>query len=361
MKIVRIPDRAAQAAEPAAVLPELLGILSELSNLQARTARLAQMLVTTSVVVKADPELDQVLADVSDGLQDQPASEQPAEETATESTGPSNCDVSADGEASSGAVPQGEAPQAGTGSEMLADREEHSAKGAGEDEASAMDHHSSPAPTVPSERRYSVVRSDKSDAVLNLYAETTLTSAEIAGKVGTGRSSVTAYISIARTAGDPRVAKGEAARKALLDQRVRASVNQAPERDSAPRLRLPSAPSAVLVAAPATKSAELPKPVEKPAPRADFDQDKIMVVDVAFLKVHGPCGVIGVSKPFALSLERMADGGTYDVETLRDLGAWPRVDALKEHFRIMRPKLAAIGIDLVAVNKFMFRARRVEG
>jgi len=361
-------DRAVQVAA-AENLSEVLGILSDLADLQVRVSRLAKGLAASKVILPANDDVDDVLKAVADALNEQPASEETscpqreptalcdrggilqesagkaqrdtmgvaAGETAIECTGPSNRDVSADGEPSSGAVPQDEAPQAGTGSEMLADREGHDAKGAGEDEASAMDRHSDPAPT---ERR-----SSNFERALDLWGDTTLSAGEIASRLGLQKSSVSVYVAQGRSAADSRVRKGDAARG-------RVTSNDAPA-----RLRVPSVPAAPILI---QKPVDAPKPVVAPVAQPDFDPHKIIAVDVDSLRVCGPAGDIPVSRPFAHALSRMADGGTYDVATLRDLGPWPAVDAMKEHFRIMSPKLAAIGVDLVTVNKFMYRVRRLE-
>jgi hypothetical protein len=377
-----------KALEPhdpnSAVLSEILAINSALADLHVRVSRLAEMMATTAVVLPERESYGNVLAAVAKAMGSQ--SNPPA---------PSNRDVSTDGEASSGVAPQGEAPLAGTGSETLADHEGHCAKGAGEDESSAADLCSDPAPIIP--LKHYVPQSPAFETVLDRYAETTITSAEIARQTGIKRSSVGAYLTMARKANDPRVLKGDAARRSEapvadepeeelkaedIVETVIVQVDEPSEpvtpvpaeraglssivfrrppkvvdEDEGPaRLRIPSVPAAPPKMMPVAPPAEEPKRT----PVGDFDPGKIMVVDVEALKIHGPFGSVDVVRPFARSMERMVDGGTYDVDTLRDLGPWPRTDALKDHFSSMRRKLAAIGIDLVTVNKFMFRVRRLE-
>lgn len=363
----------AEEVTAAETLHEVLGILSDLADLQVRTSRLAKRLAAGRIVNPSTGDVDRVLKAVAAALDEQPASEETScpqreptalcndrrgilqesagkeqrdtmgvtswggENPTAESTSSSNRDGSADGEASSGAVPQDEAPHAGTGSETLADREGHFAKGAGEDVASAMDRHSDPAPT---DARPNYER------VLDLWSETKLNARGIADELGLQPSSVSVYVSRGRSLKDSRVLKGDAARAA----------HASATGERATGFRLPSAPPApIKISAPIVA----PRPVETPTPRPDFDPDKIIVVDVDALRAYGPAGDIPVTRPFAQALSRMADGGTYAVETLRDLGPWPAVDAMAEHFRGMRPKLAAIGVDLVAVNKFMYRVQRL--
>lgn len=364
MKLTPVAEDHVGQATAAETLSEVLGILSDLADLQVRVSRLAKALATNKIVIPANDDADEVQQAVADALKEQSASEETScpqrepvalcdrggilqesagkeqrntmgvtvGETTTECTSSSNRDVSADGEPSSGAVPQDEAPQVGTDSEMLADREGRHAKGAGEDEASAADRRSDPAPTAP---RLNYERT------LDMWGETNLTAREIAAQIGLQPSSIGVYVSQGRREKDPRVLKGDAARAG----------------EPTTGFRLPSAPPApIKISAPV----EAPKPVEAPAPRPDFDPDKIVVVDANALRAYGPTGDLTLTRPFAHVLSHMADGGTYGVQQLRDLGPWPSVDAMTQHFSLMRPKLAAIGVELVTVNKFMYRVQRLE-
>lgn len=90
------------------------------------------------------------------------------------------------------------------------------------------------------------------------------------------------------------------------------------------------------------------------------DTDKILVVDVDNLRVYGPTGTLDVSRPLARVLAHMADGGVYDIKTLREIGDWNTNEAMKDHFNMMKPKLADIGVELVQVNKVMFKVRRAD-
>ncbi|MBB4042033.1 hypothetical protein GGR34_003718 [Microvirga flocculans] len=232
-------------------------------------------------------------------------------------------------------------------------------------------------PRVPA----SPAQPTQKDRVLGLYASTLLNPAGIARETGIKPSSVGAYLSMGRKAKDRRVVEGDAARAvarqagappAPKDDRdedfataVAATLERpAPraERKPAPvpaeppaRLRLPSAPPPPRVL---PKAAPAPSVSPPPEPPADWDPDIIMLVHVEAQRIDGPLGELPVSPPFALTMERLQDGGVYDNKSLQALGGWPSEGAMKEHFRIMRPKLARIGVDLVEVNKFMTKVRR---
>jgi hypothetical protein len=341
-----------QTVEPhdpnAAVLSEILAINSALSDLQGRVSRLAHQVATKKVVIPYDDYADGVLKAVADAIGLPEDLMQRAAPDALE--------------------PAAEAPTV--------------------------------EPYTPIPLKHYVPASPACQKVLDLYGETTITSAEIARQLDMNRSSVGSYLAMGRKANDPRVLKGDAARHSeapvpaepeeelkaegivetvivtvdessepaaqpvepqtieagLSSVRVFRRLPKVDEDEGPARLRIPS----ILAGAPKFMPVAAPTEPQKPAPVAEFDTDKIMVVDVEALKIHGPWGSVDVVRPFARSMERMVDGKTYDVDTLRDLGPWPRVDALKEHFSGMRRKLAAIGIDLVAVNKFMFRVQRLE-
>jgi DNA-binding CsgD family transcriptional regulator len=348
---------ALQAVEPHdpkdALLAEILSINSDLSDLQSRVSRLAQQIAARQVDVSFPDYLEGVLQAVADAIGLPEDLMRPT---------PGEANGSAD-----------------TLEAAAADTE------AGSYKPIPMKHY---VPASPACRK-----------VLDLYGETTITSAEIARQLDMNRSSVGSYLAMGRKANDPRVLKGDAARRSaapaakepeeltaedivetvivtvdepsdptpqqaqpehveagLSSVRVFRRPPRVADEDEGPaRLRIPSIPAPKPKFMPVA-AAEAPQP----KPTADFNPDKIMVVDVEALKIHGPWGSVDVVRPFARSMERMVDGGTYDVDTLRDLGPWPRTDALKDHFTAMRRKLAAIGIDLVAVNKFMFRVQRLE-
>jgi len=335
-------DQVAPRDQNMALIAELAGIMSDLANMQVRVSRLFKHLSTTGIMASAP---------TNSGIADENRNPQC----------PSNRDGSADGEASSGVVPQDEAPQAGTGSEMLADREGRIAKGAGEEHASAPN-----------------ARPTQKDRVLDVYASTTLNQVEIAGQTGDKLSSVRAQISLGRKAKDERVLKGDAARAAARaaflatdpDETFAAAVAlTAPEPprtvapkskpaadDGPPRFRPPSASP---VKAMAPKAFEAPAVQVKPS--IDIDADVIMVVDEANLQIYGPLGALNVSRPLACSLTRLQDGNLYDNKLLQAVGEWPSETSMKDHFRAMRSKLARIGVDLFEVKNFGFKARRLEG
>jgi hypothetical protein len=380
-----------KAVEPhdlsSAVLAEILAINSALSDLQGRVSRLAQQVATKNVIVPFNDYADGVLAAVAQALDVQepegwdeaqmgpwsPSAQARAEERDLWPLKVDNMDGGCDTLDAAAATMEAPLEPADGGSKVE--------------------------PYTPIPLKHYVPASPACQKVLDLYGETTITSADIARQLDMNRSSVGSYLAMGRKANDPRVIKGDAARRSeapatsepeeelkaenivetvivtvdepseptdppelqtieagLSSVRVFRRAPRDDEDEGPARLRIPSIPAAP------------PKfmPVEKPAQElqrttaTDFDPGKIMVVDVEALKIHGPFGSVDVVRPFARSMERMVDGRTYDVNTLRDLGPWPRVDALKEHFSGMRRKLAAIGIDLVTVNKFMFRVQRLE-
>jgi hypothetical protein len=371
----------------AAVLSEILAINSALSDLQGRVSRLAHQMATKKVVVPFEAYAEGVLKAVADAIGEQepegwneaqmgpwsPLAQTRAEERGVWPVKVDNMDGGSDTLDAAAAIMEAPLEPATEGSEVE--------------------------PYTPIPFKHYVPASPACQKVLNLYGETTITSADIARQLDMNRSSVGSYLAMGRKANDPRVLKGDAARRseavtqlteeddpdfaevvetvvvvvdepsepsALESQSIPAGLSsvrvfrrplkEADEDEGLARLRIPSVPAAPRKFMPVDPSIEKPQP----KPVAAFDADKIMVVDVEASKIHGPLGTIDVARPFARSLERMTDGGTYDVDTLRDLGPWPRIDALKDHFSTMRRKLAAIGIDLVSVNKFMFRVQRLE-
>jgi hypothetical protein len=355
-----------QAVEPhdsdAAVLAEILAINSELSDLQGRVSRLAQQLATRQVVVPFEEYSEGVLSAVADAIG--------LSEDQLQPSSPDNMDGRSDTMESAPAIMEPPLEPAAEGLE-----EE---------------------PYIRIPLKHYVPASPACQKVLDLYGETTLTPAEMARQLDMNRSSVGSYLAMGRKASDPRVVKGDAARRAEAPEpqegdedgaevvetvivpvdesapepqepaepvqseqpetRVFRRVPRFEEDEGPTRLRIPSVPAP----APKAKPAETPTEEARVTPISGFDADKIMVVDVDALKIHGPWGSVDVVRPFARSMERMVDGNTYDVDTLRDVGPWPRGDAMKDHFSVMRRKLAAIGIDLVTVNKFMFRVQRLE-
>jgi hypothetical protein len=431
---------ALQAVEPhdshAALLAEILAINSELSNLQSRVSRLAQKMATRQAAVAFDEYSSDVLQAVSDamgrpervaedralgdaqvtvrvtGVDDVMSSRRHVMLHGTDGRplnapcGLSNVDGSGEER-----EPEGwDESQMGPWSLRAQARAEErgywppkpdNMDGGGDTMEAApaiMEPPLEPAPQAPKATPTPrVPQSPACQSVLTLYGDSALTPAEISRHLKINSSSVGCYLSMGRKAGDPRVVKGDAARRPKAPEQQEAEDEvvdvvetvivpvdeSAPEpqeparpvqanepetrifrrvprfeEDEGPaRLRIPSVP------APAPKAKPVEAPAEEPrgTPMDDFPADKIMDVDVESLKVHGPWGSVDVVRPFARSLERMVDGNTYDVDTLRDLGPWPRTDAMKDHFSVMRRKLAAVGIDLVSVNKFMFRVRRVEG
>ena len=361
---------------------------------------------------------------------------------------PSNRDASTDGEASSGAAPESEAPQAGTGGETFQGHEGHIAEGAGEDASSAMDRRSDPAPaaepTQPprtdrarvldyyenstgrpvdiaraldikasSVRVYladargendlriakgdalrqaaanpalsACLHEDHREAVLIRYSMTaTQTAAQIGDQLGLKSATVRDYLRAAREAKDPRVLKGDQARRAT-DQPVAAAPDTAstkprsglvlsaspgkrtlPEEPRA-QLRLPSAPppalkrdvgaspkAATVLPARAGRAPQPASPVKRIIPHGDD-----LRVDLRNLRLHGPLGDMEVARNLALTLHKMRDGNAYDIKTLAETGGWIDIKSMLDHVGLNRTGLEKIGINFVAINKIMCRVRRV--
>jgi hypothetical protein len=171
------------------------------------------------------------------------------------------------------------------------------------------------------------------DRVLGCYASTTLSVKEIAKKAGVPRNSVSPYLSMARRTGDPRVLKGDEARK---------------ERRKLAPLRIKS-----------FLQKRLDEPQE-PVRRLEPGSGRILVADVATLTIHGPTSSFRTSRPMVRTLAKLADGGVYDAKTLQEAGLWGSIELMRESFSRAVPTLEGAGIDLIKVGREMFKVRRAE-
>lgn len=352
--IVKVHLPAVQGAN-AGLVAELAAIMTDLASLQVRVSRLFKYVSDDSVVLPPGA-----------GLTNMSGKRDPQS--------PSNRDASTGDKACQAGVAEGNRLSSHEDGELQR-HEGHSAEGAGEDDPSAMDRHSDPAPTTPTQK----------ERVLAVYAATVLSPAEISRETGIKQSSVSAHLSMARKAEDERALKGDAARAALkaaaelnpeapvaededLAHAVVRTIPAAPakpsprpvsSKEAPPRFRLPSAAPAKPAPAPTVPVEPTVVPAAEPAP--DFADDIVMVVHEESLRIYGPLGDLEVARPFALAMTRLQDGGLYDNKTLQAIGGWASEGAMKDHFRLMRPKLARIGVDLYEVNKFMTKVRRLEG
>lgn len=267
------------------------------------------------------------------------------------------------------------------------------------------------------------MRGDRTEEILRLWSETTLTQGEIAERVGTSRASVMAIIGQKRRAGDPRAAPralefyrrmGAAVKppgpppapfpaaetpqepkdaRSPRDVDVRclpapAKPAQPRAEKAAPRVDVrdqPREPSAVLGAgareparrdhpAPAVvgaavdsarKAEETAPDHRPPAPSEPFPASLVLIARVREREVIGPNGVLPhLAAGFVRIMERLAiiqEDQMMDEGTLAEIGNFKNGADCGEHLRRMSHALVRIGIDLQNPAKGLWRVRRLDG
>jgi len=266
----------------------------------------------------------------------------------------------------------------------------------------------SPAPAVesPSSLQGAQERTAQREAVLDRYAETLETWAQIAAAIGVKKGSVGPWLTAARREKDPRVVKGDEARgpggvttnvviemygttdatyQGIADRvgttvesvrvilsRGRSAKNPLVFAGDARRGKKWRPEFAEALASPEPPPAEptASLPLQGGAPETCFDTptppscdvppDRVMVVDPRRLKITGPTGTIPAPRSVVRTLLKIQDGGLYDAAALCRSGGWPSHDRLHEALSAWVPKLAGIGVDLFRPFKGMWRVRRVE-
>lgn len=199
---------------------------------------------------------------------------------------------------------------------------------------------------------------------MNLWATTDLTRQQIAARVGCAENSVSAYVSIAKKAGDPR---GNA-RSVEPDAKIA-------------ELKAAAQPKPVLIkkAAPVESEERGPtmagiakavarKPFDQPTPPpakptrligVTIDQPgSVVSIDSNMLVVACPGGDWQASKPVIRTIAKMRNGDLFDCKTLADAGDWASVDYFINQAKAWQRDLAALGVELVIMPKVGARLRR---
>jgi hypothetical protein len=100
---------------------------------------------------------------------------------------------------------------------------------------------------------------------------------------------------------------------------------------------------------------------EKPAyePPADLAPGGIYV-DLQAMRLSGPRGALPTTRPVALVLQHMADGGLYPLELLAKKGRWEKKTDLYHSLQGWLPRLRDIGVRLEFMGKDFARISRIE-
>lgn len=168
----------------------------------------------------------------------------------------------------------------------------------------------------------------KGEQVLHLWATTDLSQAMIAERIGCASNSVSAFVSIARKAGDRRA-----------DARVgpKPAVDASPAPTAEPPPPLPAATKAEPAAAPVSAVRPLSPP---PA------SHHILSFAEGGLKVIGPSGVWTAQAGLVRMLASMNDGAIHSIDDLTRVGGYSSPAVLSARLGYIGEKLEDIGIKL---------------
>lgn len=180
----------------------------------------------------------------------------------------------------------------------------------------------------PAEPPADDVLPSKGELVLDMWANTNFTAKLIAEKAGCAVGSVSAFVSIARKAGDPRAAARtpEALAQRRSAERAVAEVKAAPD----------------------------------PAAAALIEPGDLIAVDIKLRRIHTRAGsyeVGGVN--LARALDFMRGGSLYGFNVIAKRGGWPSADVARTALAFERKRLAEHGIDLWT-DKFNARLREAQ-
>lgn len=180
------------------------------------------------------------------------------------------------------------------------------------------------------------------DVILDAYATTTKTIAEIAVHSGSTRDSVKVTLNKARHKDEPRIKAGDELR--------------APKTEST--LATVAQPNARDVADAAKPDAEVPQP--RPIPTGGIEIPAGKLIAVRGAEVHGPTGIWRTSKETAKAFSMLADGQLYGLETMaRHGGLTPSVCV--NLIAMWTAALAKIGIELHHHKGYGLRLRAIGG
>lgn len=249
----------------------------------------------------------------------------------------------------------------------------------------------------------------QSDRILDLYAETLMSSDEIAREVGCPTGNPSAYISSGRRQGDGRVFKGDAAREAhrkgraltlyattkkklveidreigarsgttsnLIDEARGADDAQARQGDELRGMfRKPAEPPASGREDPRVSSPPAeppPPPASKPEPAEDAvdrdraqalltgDAERVIVVDTVAGKIHGPGGMWTTTQRVAKTLAPLSDGRLYGFKRVMDAGKWEKEGDIFMRVPEWTAGLAKIGVTLIHTKHIGLKLNRAE-
>lgn len=180
------------------------------------------------------------------------------------------------------------------------------------------------------------------DVILDAYATTTKTIAEIAEHSGSTRDSVKVTLNKARHKDEPRIKAGDDLR--------------APKTE--PTLAPVAQPTARDVADAAKPIAEIPQP--RPIPTGGIEIPVGKLIAIRGAEVHGPAGIWRTSKETAKAFSMLADGQLYGLETMaRHGGLTPSVCV--NLIAMWTAALAKIGIELHHHKGYGLRLRAIGG
>lgn len=173
----------------------------------------------------------------------------------------------------------------------------------------------------------------KMEQALRLWATTALSQREIAEKIGSrNSSSVGAFLSIARKAGDPRAS-------ARVGVSTMPAANVQPEPDASPTTPTPES----------QPPAEQPASEPAPAPKA-AQPTHIVSFSRCGLKVLGPQGTWSTYSGIVRMLGAMNDGQIHSVDELAKIGDYSSPALLSSRLGFIGEKLEDIGIKFTHVR-----------
>lgn len=97
-----------------------------------------------------------------------------------------------------------------------------------------------------------------------------------------------------------------------------------------------------------------------PTPNVEKQPGWVIGIDRKAQVLVGSKGRLAAPLPIVKAISRMANGGLYDIKTLADKAGFDSLERTRDAFQTWKPRLEAIGIELVAVSKDLFKLRPLE-
>jgi hypothetical protein len=182
------------------------------------------------------------------------------------------------------------------------------------------------------------------------------------------QSDVNEILDRARQTKDHRVIAGDELREREL--KISATVEKNPEPEPAQMVGQWQDPGPIVkarngVSLPRVGLPDLPeelgrKPPGWMPPLKGIPHDAILVVQPENRAVHGHKGYFRANKPTLDVMQKLSDGNMYPAQTLLSIGKYATASETLDKLRLLKPMLAAIGVDL-KINAGLVKLNRIEG